>query len=501
MHSADQVRAGGVPAGAERFRAPRGPGAGAGRARRRAAGWLLGVAAAYVAVQFAVLVWRGGVAWDEALYISQVSPRIPAGYFSAPRARGITYLVAPVTWLTGSVTALRAYLAVLSGVAIGAAFWPWLRLGSRAAVAPLAALVFAGLWVTGFYGSSAMPNFWVAVAAVATVGWFLRCADSRHWGPLVGVGAWAAAMTLMRPHDAFWTALPLAAAALAVRPLRRLAPLAVLAGGLALGLVQWIAEAFTRFGGPLERLHRASETEGGLGWHPRGLLYELHALNGPQLCRPCVAGWRDHGLTVWWFAVPALVVGGVALALRARRNTAVAAACGIVVAASYLLLVDYAAPRFLLPAYALLAVPVAEFFVALPARAGRWRAPVLVAVGAVLAAHLVSQQLVLVKMGERYTTGRMRYARTAAELRGLGFRAPCLLAGPAAVPVAFYAGCRTGQTGGNNASMTTAELVAAAGRMRTGVLSRSTRPPAFAPTWKRHRLPGLGRRWAVYSPE
>ena len=36
------------------------------------------------------------------------------------------------------------------------------------------------------------------------------------------------------------------------------------------------------------------------------------------------------------------------------------AACGLCVAAQYLFMIDYAAPRFLLPAYALLAVPAAD---------------------------------------------------------------------------------------------------------------------------------------------
>ena len=34
--------------------------------------------------------------------------------------------------------------------------------------------------------------------------------------------------------------------------------------------------------------------------------------------------------------------------------------CGFCVAAQYLFMINYAAPRFLLPAYALLAVPVAD---------------------------------------------------------------------------------------------------------------------------------------------
>ena len=42
------------------------------------------------------------------------------------------------------------------------------------------------------------------------------------------------------------------------------------------------------------------------------------------------------------------------------RSALLPAACGLCVAAQYLFMIDYAAPRFLLPAYALLAVPAAD---------------------------------------------------------------------------------------------------------------------------------------------
>ena len=45
---------------------------------RRPIVWLLGVAALLVVVQFLVLVRSRGLGYDESLYISQVSPRVPA---------------------------------------------------------------------------------------------------------------------------------------------------------------------------------------------------------------------------------------------------------------------------------------------------------------------------------------------------------------------------------------------------------------------------------------
>ncbi|MFB9840026.1 hypothetical protein ACFFNX_48550, partial [Actinoallomurus acaciae] len=95
---------------------------------------------------------------------------------------------------------------------------------------------------------------------------------------------------------------------------------------------------------------------------------------------------------------------------------------------------------------------------------------------------------------------RRIYARGAEGLRRLGMRAPCLLSGSRAVPVAFYLGCRTGATGGILRSTTPARLVAAAHREAAGILARGTSPPAYALSWTRHPLPGLGRHWSVYLP-
>jgi hypothetical protein len=469
---------------------------------RRPAAMLIAVAVLLVVIEFAVVVRHGGVGWDEALYISQVSPRLPAAVFSAPRARGITYLIAPAVWLTGSVTLLRAYLAVLSGVAIVLAYWPWLALTSRRAVVPLAALLFGTLWVAGFYGSEVIPNFWVAVAGVAMAGWFMRYAGSGGRTALIGLVASGAVAALMRPGDAFWIWLPLPVAAVFVRGWRRPALILAVVAGPALGAAQWIIEAFLRYGGPLERLRRSSAIEGGLGWHPRGILYELHALNGPLLCRPCGAGIQHSPLILWWGAVPLLAAGGLLVAAHARRSApaAVAAVCGLSAALPYLFLLGYAAPRFMLPAYGLLALPVAECLAGLPACFPRFRWPLAGLISVALVAHVCGQQFLLVKAARDNAAQRQIYARGAAGLKSLGLHAPCLLSGSRAVPVAFYLGCGTGETGGVLRSITPAQLIETARREPTGILVRGTSPPSFAASWTRYPLSGLGRHWSVYLP-
>jgi hypothetical protein len=473
-----------------------------GRQIRRPAVLLAGVAVLLVAIQFTVKVWRGGVGWDEALYISQVSPRLPASFLDAPRARGITYLIAPAEWATGSLTLLRAYLAVLSGVAIVAAFWPWLALTSRRAVVPLAALLFGSLWITQYYGSEVIPNFWVAVAGVAMAGWFLRYGDAGGRTAFIGLVAGGAVAALMRPGDAFWIWLPLLVAALIVRRWRRPTVILALVAGPVLGTAQWIIEAFTRFGGPLERLRQSSDIQGGMGWDPRGILYELHALNGPLQCRPCGTGVEHPGLVLWWLVLPLLVMGGLLLTARDHRSTpaVVAAACGLSAAVPYLFLLGYSAPRFLLPAYALLALPVAECLAGVPSRFPRARVPLAALIAVAVVAQVGSQQLQLVTAARDNAVQRRMYSRGAAGLRRLGLHAPCMLSGPRAVPIAIYLGCGTGSTSGILTSMTEAQFLEVAHREPTGILTHGTRPPGYAASWIAHPLSGLGRRWVVYLP-
>jgi hypothetical protein len=466
---------------------------------RRPIAPLAGVAALLVVVECALVVRHMGVGWDEALYVSQVSPRVPAAFLDAPRARGVTYLVAPIVWLTGSLAVLRAYLALVSGAAVVLAYLPWLALASRRTVVPLAALLFGTLWVAGFYGTEVIPNFWVAVAGVAMAGWFVRYAGSGGRAACAGLVVSGAVAALLRPGDAFWIWLPLPFAAVLVREWRRPRLVLAVVAGPVLGAMQWVAEAYARFGGPLERLRRSSAIEGGLGWHPRALLYELHALDGPLECRPCGTGMRHPALDVWWAAVPVLVAGGL-LITRVRRPMAVATACGLSAAMPYLFLVGYAAPRFLLPAYALLALPAAECLAGLPERLPRFRRPLAVVLVVALAAQVGAQEFLLVRAARDNAAARRIYTRGAVGLRHLGMRSPCLLGGSRAVPVAFLAGCRTGETSGILRSMTPDGFVAIARREPAGVLVRGTTPPRFAASWVRHPLSGLGRHWSVYLP-
>ncbi|MFG2294089.1 hypothetical protein [Streptomyces sp. NPDC048603] len=474
------VTAGG-PAAAGRDRRLRGPAA---------------VAAVFTLLQLALVVPGSALGWDETVYVSQADPHAPAAFFSAPRARGIVLLVAPAV-LPGvdphDPVVLRVYLSVLSGAALFLSLAVWRPL-LPARVLTVAGALFAGLWITLLYGSQAMPNLWVAYGCLIAVGCFLRAVLSPRPPSgrlLAGLAAAVCGVALMRPPDVLWLLLALGGPALLVRSWRRPVVLAALAAGALLGVAEWLVEAELRYGGTAARLRRADEIQGGLGWHPAALLDQLRAQNGRTLCRPCGASWRPvTGL--WWFLVPPAVAAGVVVAVRraapVRQALLVAAVAGGVLALPYVVLIGYAAPRFLLPAYALLALPVAAGVTALAARGRVWCGLVV----AVAAGHLAVQYAVLDAAVDRGRETRAAFARVTAELRGEGLRPPCVVSGYEAVRVGYRLGCASRQVGGHDHGITGGGLRAVALHRPVAVLVAAGSPvPAHARGWRRVSLPAL----------
>ncbi|WP_411977766.1 hypothetical protein [Streptomyces phaeochromogenes] len=456
--------------------------------------WPAAVAVAFTLAQLALVRPGMGLGWDETVYVSQVGGHTPAAFFSAPRARGVPLLVAPIASWSSSTELLRVYLALLSGLGLFLALRAWRGL-FPARVLGAGGALFATLWVTVFYGPQAMPNYWVAIGALAGVGYFLRAqADPGDRAALWGVGASAALMAWMRPTDAVWVTLPLFAVLVGLPRWRRPRVVAALLVGLATGAAQWVVEAYVGFGGLSERLADASGIQGGLGWNI-AVLDQLRTLGGRSLCRPCDGSIPATQMIVWWFVLPLLAAVGLVVAVRARRTagTLLPLACATAAGIPYLFMIGYAAPRFLLPYYALLVIPVADALIHLVTASIRKRRPVaaaLVALG--LAGHLAVQYTVLTRTVDRTTASHRDWARTAAELHRLGVRPPCLLTGHLAIPIAFYTGCRSVQTQGHNANTTAAEIAGSAERLPVAALTTPKgEAPEFARTWERHRVAGL----------
>ncbi|MFJ9542226.1 hypothetical protein ACIRPX_33875 [Streptomyces sp. NPDC101225] len=467
--------------------------------------WPAAVAVAFTVAQLVLVRPTLGLGWDETVYVSQVSGHAPAAFFSAPRARGVPLLVAPITLWSSSTTLLRVYLALLSGLGLYLALRAWRGL-FRVRVLASAGALFASLWVTLFYGPQAMPNLWVALAALAAVGCFLRAQEDRtRWAPVAGLAASAALMALMRPTDAAWVSLPLLVALLAVRRWRYRRLLLALVAGLVAGAGEWVVEAYVSYGGLAQRLSDASRIEGGLGWH-NAVGDQLRSLGGRTLCRPCTGAMPHTAVTLWWFALPLLAVAGLLVAVRARRAAPVVlpGACAVSAAVPYLFMIGYAAPRFLLPAYALLSLPVAVALVHLVTAAhGRARVLVVTAVAIGLLGHLAIQAVVLGRVVDRAGTSHERWARIAEDLHREGVRPPCLITGSVAsappIPIAFYAGCASADTGGHNANTTAAALSRTARSEPVAVLTADGgRPPSYARTW--HPVHLTGRVDAYLAP-
>ncbi|MEV7380030.1 hypothetical protein [Streptomyces lydicus] len=550
--------------------------------------WLIALAVLFTAAQLYLAVGTPGLGWDETVYVSQVDPRAPAAFFSAPRARGITLLLAPVAVLTTSAPVLHCYLAVLSGAGFLLTLCLWRRL-LPAPVPALGGALFAGLWITLFYGPQAMPNLWTAYAALVATGCFLlavrqpaaQLAPGAGRSAAVGLAVAVAVAGLMRPLDAVWLSLPLFAAALCVPAWRRSTVLLAVPAGLVLGCAEWIVEAFTSYGGLLARLRQAGEIQGGLGWHP-SFGDHARALQGKTLCRPCDLAWDQPVTAVWWFALPLAVAGAVWAASRAhepggtlhrygpvwpiprgrapgsgRRELglepvrlgtlglnpvravglgldgamhrygpawppsslrdpggarhrygpgpiALPALVGLCLALPYLLMVDYAAPRFLLPAYALLLMPAAWFLywlTLLPRRRHGWAIAALVLA---LLAHEGMQLAILYKMHRATVRAQHDVGRIVGTLRTAGVRPPCAVSGEEAVRLAYGIRCAARQTGGHDASISPAGLTRLGARHPAAVvLAAGRKPPRYARDWRPVRLPptpGLKRLSAYLSP-
>src|SRR6266568_1033571 len=458
--------------------------------------WLVIVAAAFIAAELAFVPAHSGLGWDEVVYVSQVSRHAAASQFVSARARGVSLLVAPVTLLTSSIVVLRVYLSVVSGLALFGALLVWRRF-RPAWVLALAGLALGSLWIVQYYGPRAMPNLWFALSGLAAVGFFLRAAaklgpddpgQGRAWAVLTGLAAWLAFAALMRPGDAAFLAVPLVGAALVVRPWRRWRLVVATVTGPLAGASEWLIEAFVRSGGAFSALHSAAGEQGSFGLH-LGVWAELRALNGPVICRRnCTVGWEHPQLSVWWLALPVLVALGLAAARRAGRlqSAALAAICALSAALQYLFLINYAAPRFLIPVYTLLAVPVADGLAWLVTGV---RAELRLVTGALVAACLVlqvvSQHEVLMQQATAPGNG---YGRAAADLHRLGVDPPCLVKGTQYIPIAFYAGCASAPS-----------LAASAPAVRIAVLGRpGAPPPAYAQGWHGYRL--AGTRLVAYLP-
>jgi len=403
----------------------------------RRAVWLVG--GAYLLAQVIVPSPHRAPSWDEAVYLSQVSPHAPAVFFAPSRARGIVLLVAPVASFTDSIAAVRIFLEVASAAALSAVFLLWVSMIGWAA--PLAAFLFGFSWLGLFYGSEVMPNLWVALLAVAAVGFWIRSFRDPRPNREIVFGAMSLGLVaLFRPPDAVVLGAVLAVWALVSRAhvIRRLGALAV---GLVVGVLPWLVEMSARFGGPGSAIRQAAST-GHVSVSSIGgnVLQYLYLSDGPTIGPDRTARIPLLG-AAWWAGLVVLVVLGLLRSRGMVRRGAVLAAIGsLAFLLEYVVFVGGFAPRFLLPALALLAIPAAIGVTSF-SRHGRGRVLLAALLGLILV-WAGFQIATARRIEQRTSVDRARLRLVGLELRGLAAGRPCAFTSADGFPqVQLASGC------------------------------------------------------------
>jgi hypothetical protein len=473
------------------------------------------VAVAYTATQLLAGRVTLPLGWDEIIYVSQFARDAPPADFSPHRSIGMALLVAPVTAITGSLVAIRIYVAVLSGAGLFFAYWAWLhvwrrvRPASRGWEIPLAAGLFGTLWVALFHGMATMPNLPIALCVAAAVALFVQATptgtggERPRWPPAAGLAAVFVVLTLLRPTDALVTAAPLLAGGLLLRRWRSWQAAVAIIVGLAAGWTQWLIESYARFGGPSARLRDTAEMNAA-GFHFL-LVKHLEVLGGNLGCNPGVdCGPVSVNAVVWWSAAAVLVTVALIATRRPGRPVLllVLAVAGAV-SAPYVVFTDYTVPRYLLALYALVALPAAIGLIVLTRARPPFRQLIAVALSALVALHAAVQVSIFHRVVAEHADRRAQDDALAPAVSALGIRPPCLVFGDYAVTVAYHLRCESWDLA--RRMYTRQELILrltdAAETGKTVVrLSRVNDTQDFPPGWTTVRItPGHGWRggWCV----
>ena len=302
---------------------------------------------------FGVLVWIATdfarpLSGDEMAALRPLGPAADAGA-AAWRGVALGAVGLPVSSWDAPVWVVRAYFALLSSLALVAAFRRWARPAGK--VAWTAAAVFAASWVPLASGGTVQPHLFAALSAVLAAGFTMRWCIERDRGALVGIGGGVALTAAFTPLSGVALATGLAVVIVVWVRRRALPGLVSAAAGVLLGLLPWLIEAELRFGGVRGRLRVTDPSATAVQY--------LRLVDGPLRGGP--DGWPGSAAVIWVVVLAVLAATGI-LQRRwnHRRNASlVGVTVSAVLVLPYLLLVAPADARFLLPAYALLAVAIA----------------------------------------------------------------------------------------------------------------------------------------------
>lgn len=466
-----------------------------GGRERRLAWWILvAVGAAYLVTQLAFFPFGRPVNWDEAVYLTQVSPGTEALFMAAWRSRGITLLIAPVTFLGGSLPDVRLFLTVLSAIAMTLTFGLWIPLIRIAA--PIAAFLFSFSWLGLINGSAVMPNLWAAILGVAVAGLVARRLEGGRLGLAILGAALLGAMALVRPTEATVMGAVVGVYLLLVRRTAWRFGLG-LGLGLALGWLVWVLEMSIRFGGFGNALRQA-RSAGHLALAPVGENVLAHL--GFTYGRAKLPDGLPLEGILWW----SMLVVFAVIALRrqvgasARSAALLAFLATAAFALEYLVVVPIVAARFLLPAYAFAAVAAA---IGLASLLRGWVAVRIV--GVVVLVLAVPWAIWQVRVGTRVLQNQVRPAEKLHDagilLRGLADGRACSFVSPANHPqVQISSGCDGGQLA--SPAPTRAQLEAvAAGEEVFIILPHKAGPRSPLSPLSATRVRAPRRTWFIYQ--
>jgi 4-amino-4-deoxy-L-arabinose transferase-like glycosyltransferase len=457
---------------------------------------LLGVGLAYLVAQLTLFSWHRAPGWDEAVYLSQVMPGTKAVFFAPSRARGITLLVAPAAKLFGTVGSVRLSLIVISTALLITCFWVWVPVVGAAA--PVAAGLFAFSWLGLLNGSEVLPNMWVALLGLATVGLVAR--------RLEGAPTWTAALSaallalaaVFRPTEATLIAFALCLyIVLFARRSFRLALLLVL--GLVIGWLPWIIEMSLRFHGPLTAVRQAATAHFAFASAGHNLVRNLAYTDG-RLIEPA-SNTVPLGGVFWWVWLGALTLVALVRVPGSRRAILLCALAAGGIATEYVVFVQALAPRFLLPFYALAAIPAAVGLIAL--LRDRAALKIVGAVALILVIPWAVWQAQVANRTERAQAAAYASLQVVGQTIGqLAAGKTCAIISSREYPeIAFAAGCYGEQLRSGGPSIQDLQLLSDAGQHLVFMVTDRPAPPSsplghFSPA---KVLKPLRRKWYIFT--
>jgi hypothetical protein len=442
--------------------------------------WLLLVSVLFFLAEIVPALLRLPLGADEITYIARSSLPTSGVFLPPVHGHGAGLLAAPVTMLTSSLTALRVWMSLLSAAGLFFSLLCWRGLRS-AWVLAVAGFIFGSLAVTQISGVQVYPDLWAGFGSVAITGLLLQAVQRRARPAVVlpGIVFSAFVIVMMRPQNIVFILAPTFLAPIVVRGWRQPGVLVAMIVGMALGVIEWVGEAYLWFDGLSTRIHLADQEPPTFGLH-FSLFTQMKTLSGPWYTDTTtgkVPQFSYPAAYLWWLPFMGLVALGVWLMWHRseKASSLLAVVTGLWVAVLYVFLVPFGAPRYFLPTWGLFAIIAADaiaWMVTVP----QWK-KIGVAIAAVfLVAGAASQHIVLNGLISSSASSR-NFQAEAAVLKARGLQQPCMIYSPS---VAYYAGCTAPWTV-DNAKLASTEH---------WILDNS---PAGSSGWREVRLPGLTR--------